>query len=145
MSVCSRHPVTLCSPLWMPTFTVGQTPPSFHGFDSLLSEAKLPASVLVLTVISWLWRADMYCSFSPTVVVSAAAFTQPLRGNISVTVHLHLAAWSWERQFWPHLSSVSSQSRPILCPPERTKVFARFWEVVLCVFSSVFHQRWRPV
>lgn len=47
----------------MPAFTVGQTLPSFHGFDSLLSEAKLPASVLILTMISWLWRADMHCSF----------------------------------------------------------------------------------
>lgn len=30
-------------------------------------------------------------------------------------------------------------------PPETTKVFAHFWEVMHCVFSSVFHQHWRPV
>lgn len=49
MSVCNRHPVTLCSPLQMPAFTVGQTLPSFHGFDFLPYERKLPASVC------WLW------------------------------------------------------------------------------------------
>lgn len=98
-----------------------QTLPSLHGFDSLLSEAKPPASMLVSPDhdLLGLWRPDMHGSFSPTVLSSPATFKQPHRGEICVVANLHLVAWSWKSLpgsiYPPLLPRASSRENQSFC------------------------------
>lgn len=87
---------------------MGQTPLSLHGFQSRLSEAKPPSSMVVSPDhgLLGLRRADMHGSFSPSVPSSPATFKQTFRaGEINVVASLCLVPWSWKRMPRPHLSS----------------------------------------
>lgn len=110
-----------CAPLWMPVFTMGQTPPSLHGFDSLLTEAKPPASALVSPDHNLL-RVAMHGSFSPAMLSPPASFQPPLRGGVICFVpDLHLVTWSWRRRQSPLILRLFPRY-----PPERTKVYTHF-------------------
>lgn len=102
---------------------MGQILPSLHGFDSLLSEAKPPASMLASPDhdLLGLWRADMHGSFSPAVLSPPASFKQSLRGGeICVVANIRLVAWSWKRLpdpiYPPPLPRASSRENQRFCP-----------------------------
>lgn len=120
MSVCNMHPVTLCCLGWMSAFMMDQTLPSWRGFDSLFSEVKPPASVLVSSDhgLLGLWRGDMHSNFP--LVLSPTHFKETVRcGEICVPAKLCLAAWSLERLpdpiYPPPLPRASSRETQRFC------------------------------
>lgn len=108
---------------------------------SFLRQSLQQACWCVLTVISWVCGDQTCMAVFPLL---CCRLLQPSNSPAEVR-SVSLLTYTWL-----HGAGKACQAPFILLlfpehSPERTKVFACFGEVMHCIFSYVFHQRWRPV